>query len=327
MNVLRWWGQRWISAVEALGAAYANRLPRGRAYAADGAVADLSVAPGQVAAKVHGRRPAPYRVRLRVPELGDDEWEQVAEVLAREVRHAAALLDGRMPEDIDEVLANVGVSLFPLPGELDSACSCPDVANPCKHAAAVHYVLAENIDLDPFWLTALRGRDRDELLDAIRGVRAADPLPAPGGDDEGHDGGAEDAAGQYADGRLSALSAAGLFDAAGDLAAIAAHPAPGTDADATLRRLGTPPAFDEAGVADLTRAVRRAAEVAWALAGERDRDDPLLAALRKRGSASVGELSAVLDSPADQVRAGLNNLIAEGLVHRTGHARTTRYHA
>jgi hypothetical protein len=27
------------------------------------------------------------------------------------------------------------------------------------------------------------------------------------------------------------------------------------------------------------------------------------------------------------VRASLNALISEGLVHRTGHAKTTRYHA
>jgi uncharacterized Zn finger protein len=88
------------------------------------------------------------------------------------VRHAAELLDGRMPEDVDEVLAGCGVSLFPTARELATRCSCPDVANPCKHVAAVHYVLAQTFDADPFLLPALRGRDRDALLAGLRAVRA-----------------------------------------------------------------------------------------------------------------------------------------------------------
>jgi uncharacterized Zn finger protein len=310
-----WWGRRWIAAAEALGAAYANRLPRGRRYAADGSVVDLQVAPGLVAAKVRGRRPNPYRVRLRVPELTDEEWERVAEVLAGEVRHAAALVDGQLPEDVDDLLGEVDVSLFPHPGELETSCSCPDVANPCKHAAAVHYVLADSIDADPFLLTALRGRDRDELL---AGIEAARSGGGPIVDDEDED---------VEDGRLSELSAATLFDAAGQLAGIEVRPVPGADAGATLRRLGTPPGFGEPDLATLNEVVRRAAGVAWSLAAEPDRDDPLLAALRARGSATAGELGEVVGSSAAEVRAGLNSLIAEGLAHRTGHAKTTRYHA
>jgi uncharacterized Zn finger protein len=51
---LTWWGQRWIAALEALGALYANRLPRGRTYVRRGAVSDLQVAPGLVTARVQG---------------------------------------------------------------------------------------------------------------------------------------------------------------------------------------------------------------------------------------------------------------------------------
>jgi uncharacterized Zn finger protein len=309
-----WWGRRWIAAAEALGVAYANRLPRGRRYAADGSVVDLQVAPGLAAAKVQGSRPQPYRVRLRVPELTDEQWQRVAGALAAEVGHAAALVDGRFPDDVDDLLRGVDVSLFPYPGELETACSCPDVANPCKHAAAVHYVLAEEIDADPFVLTALRGRDRDELLADIEAARAGQEPVEEYGED-------------FGDGRPSPLSAATLFEARGDLAGIAVRPAPGLEPDATLRRLGTPPGFAEADVVALAQAVRRAATTAWALAGTDVRDDPLLATLRERGSATAGELGEALGTSTAEVRASLNALIAEGLVHRTGHAKTTRYHA
>lgn len=313
---LTWWGQRWIAALEALGAAYANRLPRGRTYARRGSVHDLTVAPGQVTARVAGSRPRPYRVSLGLPVFTDDGWQQAIAALAGQLRHAAALLDGQLPPDVDEVFGGVGLSLFPRPGELSTRCSCPDAANPCKHVAAVHYVLAQTFDADPFLLPALRGRDRATLLAALRAARTgAEPVKAGPGDDPA------------ADVALSALSAAGLFDARADLAAIALHPHPAPDPTAGLRRLGPPPATDAAAEEVLADAVRRAAERAWQFATASDNEDPLLAALRAAGTASSHELSDELGRPVADVRAGLRELVAAGLAQRTGHARGTRYHA
>ncbi len=58
-----------------------------------------------------------------------------------------------------------GLSLFPEKlGDLKTACSCPDYSNPCKHIAAVYYLLGEEFDRDPFLLFQLRGLGRDELM-------------------------------------------------------------------------------------------------------------------------------------------------------------------
>ncbi|MPZ67848.1 MAG: hypothetical protein GEU83_20990 [Pseudonocardiaceae bacterium] len=313
---LTWWGQRWIAALEALGAAYANRLPRGRTYARRGSVHDLTVAPGTVTARVDGSRPRPYRVSLGLPVFTDADWQRATAALAGQLRHAAALLDGQMPTDVDEVLGGVGLSLFPHPGELSTRCSCPDAANPCKHVAAVHYVLAQTFDADPFLLPTLRGRDRATLLAALRMARTcAEPSEADAGDD---------AAGDVA---LSALDAAVLFDARADLGSIALHPHPSPDPTAVLRRLGPPPSCDPVGEEVLAASVRRAAERAWQLATASDDDDPLLAALRAAGTASTQQLSEALDRPVPDVRAGLRELVTAGLAQRTGHAKGTRYHA
>ncbi len=43
------------------------------------------------------------------------------------------------------------------------SCSCPDWEVPCKHLAAVCYVLAEAFDDDPFGMLAWRGKGRDGL--------------------------------------------------------------------------------------------------------------------------------------------------------------------
>ena len=61
--------------------------------------------------------------------------------------------------------------------DLDMHCSCPDWGVPCKHLAAVCYVLAEAFDDDPFAMLAWRGRGREELLGALRRQSSA---PGPG---------------------------------------------------------------------------------------------------------------------------------------------------
>lgn len=310
---LTWWGQRWIAALETLGRAYANRLPRGRTYARNGSVTDLTVAPGVVTARVHGSRRTPYRVSLRIPTFTDPQWTAATHALARQLRHAAALLDNRMPEDIDKTLDAVGLSLFPTARELGTTCSCPDEANPCKHVAAVHYTLAHTFDADPFLLPALRGRDRTTLLSAIRAARTGSAEPLPDGPSDGGDGVP-----------ISTLSAATLFNAAGDLTTIALRPDDTADPDATLRRLGPPPGFDTLDL--LADPVGRAARRARTLIHD-DTDDPVLTTLRQIGPATTAELSTALDQPATDIRAVLRALVAAGLVSRTGHARTTKYHA
>jgi len=50
-------------------------------------------------------------------------------------------------------------------------------------------------------------------------------------------------------------------------------------------------------------------------------------ALRQLGSATAAELATELDMPPGEIRRALRPLLTEGLAHRTGHARSTRYHA
>jgi uncharacterized Zn finger protein len=308
---LTWWGQRWIAALEALGAVYANRLPRGRTYARKGTVDDLVVAAGEVTADVQGTRARPYRVRLRLPVFDEPTWQAVIAALAGRLRLSAELLDGRMPEDIDDVLAECGVSLFPTARELRTSCSCPDAANPCKHVAAVHYVLAQAFDADPFLLTTLRGRDRDALLAALRARRAG--ADEPEATDEAPTGPVP----------IGDLVARDLYTSPSGLGTVVVRPHPPEDPAATLRRLGPPPGLAPA-MPELEAAVSDAAGVAWELLdGEAD---PLPLSLRRLGPASARDLAADLDVPIEEVRARLRGLRGQGRVTVTGRGPGTRYH-
>jgi uncharacterized Zn finger protein len=168
-----WWAKKWIEALEILGSYYSNRLPRGRTYARRGAVKDLVIIPGEVMAKVQGTRRTPYRVSIGLNALTDTQWQKVIKALGKHAIFAAKLLIGEMPPNIDEVFNSCGLSLFPAKAtELKTDCSCPDWANPCKHIAATHYILAEAFDRDPFLLFELRGWTKEKVLEELRAARS-----------------------------------------------------------------------------------------------------------------------------------------------------------
>src|SRR5262249_37794837 len=109
--------------------------------------------------------------------------------------------------------------------------------NPCKHIAAVYYLLGEQFDTDPFVLFTLRGRSREQVIEALRQRRAAaveDDLPSG----EALPTGA----------LTSALSdSLNTFWQLGDLSGVEIHVAPPDMEAMTLRRLGKAPGdIDEA---------------------------------------------------------------------------------
>ena len=176
--VQTWWADRWIEALTPL--MDSARLSRGRSYARRGQVMDIQVTPGQVNSRVQGSRPKPYKVNIQLQPLSDRQWETVLDALAEQAIFAAQLLNGEMPPDVEEVFRAVRVPLFPAKrGDLQTNCSCPDEANPCKHIAAVYYLLGERFDQDPFLLFELRGRSKEQVIAALRERRAAEAGAAP----------------------------------------------------------------------------------------------------------------------------------------------------
>jgi uncharacterized Zn finger protein len=171
-----WWAQRWIAVLESFG--WDNRLQRGRTYARRGQVMDIEVQPGRINARVQGSRRTPYTVRIEIEPLSDKQWEQVIDAMSRQALFAAQLLAGEMPPEIERAFHAAGVSLFPTSHDVAMNCSCPDWVAPCKHIAAVFYLLGEEFDRDPFLLFKLRGCTREHVMTALRARRAADAPPA-----------------------------------------------------------------------------------------------------------------------------------------------------
>jgi uncharacterized Zn finger protein len=163
-----WWGQRWITVLESFG--LGTRLTRGRSYARLGQVVRLEIKEGAVDARVQGSRATPYAVSIGLKRISKAQRDKLGISLASDIALVARLIGGELPPAVEKCFANAGAPLFPERAkDLITSCSCPDSSNPCKHIAAVYYLLAEEFDRNPFLLFELRGLPRDEfmaLLDA-----------------------------------------------------------------------------------------------------------------------------------------------------------------
>ncbi|MBN1201902.1 MAG: SWIM zinc finger family protein [Anaerolineae bacterium] len=167
-----WWGRQWVAAMERLGVT--GRLERGKRYARNGAVLSLEIGHGLSFARVQGSYGYAYRTAVELKTFSDQEWTRALAALSEQAIYAARLLAGEMPADIEAVFQSVGLSLFPRSlKDILFECSCPDWGDPCKHAAAVYYLLAEQMDADPFILFHLRGRTREQVLAALRSHRSS----------------------------------------------------------------------------------------------------------------------------------------------------------
>ncbi len=154
-----WWGKQFLAAVEEAGDS--GRLARGKTYANKGLVENLSQpAPGQLRAEVQGSMPKPYKVGVDWKPWSENEGRAVVAEVKADPALLGQLLTGSLPEGLNEVLGRLGLSIFPRSmQELGATCSCPDYGMPCKHMAALFFVMTGAIDNDPFYLFQLRGLD------------------------------------------------------------------------------------------------------------------------------------------------------------------------
>ncbi|MGW4356029.1 SWIM zinc finger family protein [Nocardia sp. NPDC004582] len=154
-----WWGRAFLDAVEQV--ADAGRLARGRSYARTGQVINYRLEEGLVTAEVQGSQPRPFVSVLAMRTFDRHDLEELAEAVRESPGMLGEIAAGTLPRALGPLLLPATVS------ELDFSCSCPDHSWPCKHAAAICYVVAERLDEHPTDLLTLRGIRLDDLIGGL----------------------------------------------------------------------------------------------------------------------------------------------------------------
>lgn len=161
-----WWGKQWLNALNNID--YSNRLPRGRSYANKGAVTQISLDANIITAKVQGSRRKPYKVDLFIPAFRAHEKAEIIGIVTSNPLFLSQLLNRRLPSALYQACADQGIDIFPRSWEdIQGKCSCPDWAVPCKHLASVLYLVANEIDKDPFRVFELHDFN---LLKGLEGI-------------------------------------------------------------------------------------------------------------------------------------------------------------
>lgn len=154
-----WWGEQWIRALARLDP-YENRIGRGRLYAISGHVLQVNFLSNSVQARVQGSMSRPYKIEIRLSEFNSEERGQIIESIGKNPYFLSKILSRELPDTLASELETKQVRLFPDTwNQLKCSCSCPDYVVPCKHVAAVFYVMAAEMDKNPFVYFELRGID------------------------------------------------------------------------------------------------------------------------------------------------------------------------
>lgn len=158
-----WWGEKWLNALK--GVYYTNRIGRGKTYANTGRVYDILINDNLALAKVRGNYQSYYNVSVEFKHFTQSEKNTIIKTVYENPQITSVLLNRKLPTELYQLIKNEGVDVFPTSHlDLKTSCNCPDYAPICKHIAGLVYMIALEIDRDPFLIFKLQGLD---LLDVL----------------------------------------------------------------------------------------------------------------------------------------------------------------
>ena len=153
-----WWGSEWLRSLTNID--YANRIPRGARYARNGSVKEIVISDNVIDAKVQGSRRTPYSVTIKVDKFSAKETDALMDGILAHPAIVAELLNRKLSPAVNDIAKENSLKVFPTSWrDLGMICSCPDWAVPCKHIAAVIYMVGQEIDNNPFLVFKLHGVD------------------------------------------------------------------------------------------------------------------------------------------------------------------------
>lgn len=121
----KWAAQRWMRLIEQATSGAGDAIREGLGYAIAGQTRRVVFEPGRIVASIQGTQYSPYDTVLTIKPFSHEQIEAVVAAMSEQAVHAAKLLAGELLPAIEDVLAPLGIRLFPIdPSEITPKCSC-----------------------------------------------------------------------------------------------------------------------------------------------------------------------------------------------------------
>jgi len=173
------WSDRWFAMLQTFGLSTerqaAPRTLRGSR------ITRLEVLPGEINAQVQQREQGVCTVRIQVATWPDLIWADLINLLNSQPLFVTQFLAGNVPLEIEQMLHQMGTTLLPASaGEIRQHCSCRASSDsPCPELVAVHQQFGEMLNTEPWLLLRLRGRDRQQIIQALQAQRSGNSAGLP----------------------------------------------------------------------------------------------------------------------------------------------------
>ena len=134
-----WWGQEFLGALARI--MDEGRLKRGRSYSDERRQVRFNRNLGKITAKMRGNinhyfgvyETPYYNVEIKFKAVPPARWRSILKKLGSNADWVTHLILGEVPPTIATAFEGSPVGLLPKTrSEIQSSCSCPDWANPCK---------------------------------------------------------------------------------------------------------------------------------------------------------------------------------------------------
>jgi len=173
-----WWGAAWMEKMERL--AESSRFSQGAAAAGGNAVQRVRLEGRTILALVQLYGQPAYTVRITFDAFSRDQWDQLFANVRDWRALASSLGAADLPLEIQTAFSKAKLRFMPERyADLHLECGCPDWLKPCAHLVAAWLRFGRDFERDPLLLFQLRGMDRKELLDLLRGGATPAPEPQP----------------------------------------------------------------------------------------------------------------------------------------------------
>tara|TARA_Y100000589_G_scaffold143406_1_gene136884 strand:+ start:11310 stop:12197 length:888 start_codon:yes stop_codon:yes gene_type:complete len=140
--------------------------------AQSGRVRSIELGVGFVSASVSEEGEGGRRVTVSVPTLDEPSWSRVVDAMASEAVYTARFMEGECPPNLLQLFLSCNVDLVPGRDEAVGIRTKAPSGSARRRAAAVAWLIAERLVVEPLAMLRLRGQGVDDMVQRIRQRRS-----------------------------------------------------------------------------------------------------------------------------------------------------------